>query len=273
MKLTYYEGDLVGINFGDQLNCWLWPRMLPGFLDEDDSKLFLGIGTIISKWLPKEQRKIIFGSGTTPEIAPTLDPTWDVIAVRGPLTANVLGISQNLAVTDPAILVAEFVKNSASDGAVTLMIHHARSKRANWKLACSLAGINYVDPHDNVDYIMAALSRSRLVLAEAMHAAIVADALRVPWIPVTVHDHINTFKWLDWCQSMRLDYRPVVLAPLLDGSSSWRSKLRAKILPYYLASKLSQIARIHTPLLSHDSVLASRKEELLSRIDLLRRAL
>lgn len=36
-----------------------------------------------------------------------------------------------------------------------------------------------------------------MVLADAMHAAIIADAMRVPWLPLITSPQINTFKWLD----------------------------------------------------------------------------
>jgi succinoglycan biosynthesis protein ExoV len=37
MKLFYFK-DPAG-NFGDDLNLWLWPKVLPGILDEDGSCL------------------------------------------------------------------------------------------------------------------------------------------------------------------------------------------------------------------------------------------
>jgi len=272
MKLTYYAGDSVGPNFGDQLNCWMWPRLMPDFFDEDDSRLFLGIGTIISQWMPGNAQKLVLGAGTTPEIAPKLDATWKILSVRGPLTARVLGISEDYSVTDPAMLISNFIKRDAdTSGPVTLMIHHARSKRGNWKLACALAGINCIDPHDDVDHVIQTLSKSRLVLAEAMHAAIVADALRVPWIPVVIHDHINAFKWSDWCHSMCLDYRPVVLSPLLDGSAALGARIRAKIMPYYLATQLSKVMRTTAPMLSSDTVMAARRDRLLELVEMAKR--
>ena len=34
--------------FGDDLNVWLWPRLSPDFADSGDSRLWLGIGTVLS---------------------------------------------------------------------------------------------------------------------------------------------------------------------------------------------------------------------------------
>jgi succinoglycan biosynthesis protein ExoV len=45
-----------------------------------------------------------------------------------------------------------------------------------------------------------------------MHAAIVADAMRVPWIPLVTSPQVNTFKWLDWTRSMKVQYAPVTLS-------------------------------------------------------------
>ena len=62
MKLTYFRGDTP--NFGDEINAIMWPHLLPhGFLDEDDSELFLGAGSILWGHLPKAPRKFVAGSG------------------------------------------------------------------------------------------------------------------------------------------------------------------------------------------------------------------
>jgi succinoglycan biosynthesis protein ExoV len=273
MKLIYYKGDKIGANFGDALNLWLWPKLLPDFFNDDGSELFLGIGTIIASWQPDDACKIVLGAGTSPEIVPRIDNTWNILAVRGPLTAQLLGVDATLAVTDPAILVSQFVQNEPQDrGSVTLVVHHARSKRANWHLACKLAGINCVDPHENIQKVITAIQGSRVVLAEAMHAAIVADSLRVPWIPVVMHDHINFFKWEDWCLSMKLKYRPVITHPLLNAAPSILSRVSAKIMPYMIATQLRRIAETIGPELSHDSVYNERKQQLIDVVGRLRHA-
>jgi succinoglycan biosynthesis protein ExoV len=73
-----------------------------------------------------------------------------------------------------------------------------------------MANIRYIDPLAPVPEICAQLARSSLVIAEAMHGAIVADAFRVPWIPASTSGRFNLFKWQDWAMSLGMS--PVVHA-------------------------------------------------------------
>ena len=101
MKLTYYRGPTP--NFGDDLNAFMWPGLLPnGFLDEDESELFLGIGSILWDYLPNQARKYVVGSGYGGYTAPPdiHDGSWDVIFVRGPRTAKILALSPEKAISD-----------------------------------------------------------------------------------------------------------------------------------------------------------------------------
>src|SRR5690242_12985669 len=61
MKMFAYRGKHE--NFGDELNHWLWERLLPGFFDDDESQLFLGIGSILYDNFDPNMQKIVFGSG------------------------------------------------------------------------------------------------------------------------------------------------------------------------------------------------------------------
>jgi succinoglycan biosynthesis protein ExoV len=47
-----------------------------------------------------------------------------------------------------------------------------------------------------------------------MHGAIVADAVRVPWVPVRLYEQVLDFKWRDWCQAVALDYAPTIIPAL-----------------------------------------------------------
>ena len=58
-----------------------------------------------------------------------------------------------------------------------------------------------------------------------MHAAIVADTLRVPWVPLMTSSDINSFKWLDWTQSMRVPYQPVRIGAQLRAGELAESSI------------------------------------------------
>ncbi|MEJ7808150.1 MAG: polysaccharide pyruvyl transferase family protein [Telluria sp.] len=208
MKLYYYQ-DPAG-NFGDDLNPWLWYSLAPELFDDDSSALLLGIGTLINSKVPALPRKLVFGSGVGYNAAPTIDDAWKFYCVRGPLSASALGLDPSLAMTDPALLVTQLMPAAPVERSamVSFMPHHASLRFADWKGICDAAGINFIHPAANIHEIIFQIRRSRLVIAEAMHLAIVADAFRTPWIPVACYDHILRFKWDDWCQSMGLAYQP-----------------------------------------------------------------
>jgi succinoglycan biosynthesis protein ExoV len=105
MKLYYYK-DVVG-NFGDDLNSWLWDTLLPDFFDQDDSVRMSGIGTIINTAMPKTNKWIVFSSGVGYGNPPANfgDDSWDILSVRGPLSAKVLGLPQDKYITDGAALL------------------------------------------------------------------------------------------------------------------------------------------------------------------------
>ena len=73
MKLVHWIGKHNKRNFGDELNPWLWSRVLPGFFDDDDAELFLGIGSILFDSWPASSRKIVVGSGFAGYTAPPND--------------------------------------------------------------------------------------------------------------------------------------------------------------------------------------------------------
>lgn len=204
-------------NFGDELNPWLWPRIFGDIWHETDRELFLGIGSILYDRWPADRPKIVFGAGYgaygggPPNVH---DGSWDVFFVRGPQTAEWLGLAPGFAITDAAILVRTVaLPPAAAPIPIGFMPHFQSLKRGNWERVCARAGITLIDPRAPVETVLSQIQACKLLLTEAMHGAIVADALRVPWIalrPIVSQHH---FKWLDWCRSIRLDYAPHAMPP------------------------------------------------------------
>jgi succinoglycan biosynthesis protein ExoV len=212
MKL-YVWGDETR-NFGDELNYWLLPKVFPGLFDEDDSELFLGIGSTLFDFHPKESRKIVFGAGYGGyTAAPALDESWRVYCVRGPRTARALGLAADRIAGDTAILIRNHRPPAAPGRGFSFMPHCHSVERGNWAKACELAGVRFIDPTAPVDTVLEAIEASGTLIAEAMHGAIVADALRVPWIPVLPVKGTHRMKWHDWAEALELTLAPSPLWP------------------------------------------------------------
>lgn len=226
MHLYYYK-DPVG-NFGDDLNPWLWPQLFPVSLEHcfDDETLFLGIGSILNhKIAEAPKKKVIFGSGYGYGSLPTVTEDWHFFCVRGPLTAQVLGLPAHKAICDSALLVRELWEPAGrSSGDVAFMPHHVTAAHHDWREVCASLSIRYIDPADPIERTLNTIRNSSVVISEAMHGAIIADALRVPWIPVRTRPRIVDFKWQDWSTSLAIEHQFEWLPPIWSHYHAERSK-------------------------------------------------
>jgi succinoglycan biosynthesis protein ExoV len=232
MKVIYYRSP--NGNFGDDLNAVLWKEVLqPECFDVDDAVL-LGIGSIfredfLSAGTTARKRVFVLGSGAGTGPLPNRWPNadWSILAVRGPLTANVIGLPAT-AVTDSAALLATapaLLPAGPKRDDIVFMPHYNSVTNSRWPQICAQIGITFIDAHDPVDTVLDRIARAGLVITEAMHGAIVADTLRVPWIPVLCSPAILPFKWIDWTQSLDIDFQPIALPP----SSAWEALKHLKI--------------------------------------------
>lgn len=206
MKLVYYR-DGAG-NFGDDLNPWLWSRLLGDLLDEDPREHFFGIGTIIGFFPELGGDKHVFGSGIGyRDIEPDARRDWRFHMVRGPLTAARLGLDPAVAVTDPALLLAALPwPASPRRHRVAYMPHHHGAAAGPWAEIAGEAGLAYIDPRWGPMRCLHEIRASELLVTEAMHGAIVADAFGIPWIPVKLYPWVLDFKWHDWCATIGVDH-------------------------------------------------------------------
>ncbi|MDH6230349.1 succinoglycan biosynthesis protein ExoV [Mesorhizobium soli] len=200
-------------NFGDDLNLWLWDFLLPGFRDVHPDVLLVGVGTVLNRaLLPGGVKKLVvgsgFGYGSLPDFSDAAE--WDVRCVRGPLTAGKLGLHTDLGVIDPAVMVAEMpeFRNLPKTGGAIFVPHWESTVGGLWPVVCKTAGLGYVDPCGEAKSVIRAIAQADLVVAESMHAAILADAFRVPWVAVSTSRSINSFKWQDWATSLGVTYSP-----------------------------------------------------------------
>ncbi|ASJ73005.1 Exopolysaccharide glucosyl ketal-pyruvate-transferase [Granulosicoccus antarcticus IMCC3135] len=198
-------------NFGDDLNPWIWPRLLGDeLLSRDDGIYLVGIGTLLTSKRLEVQLKdakevVIFSSGTWGDNAPALPENCKVYGVRGPRTAKRLGLSEDKAIGDGAYLLRKVdlpaVKQTNDIG---FMPHHRSEQYIDWQTICDQLGIKFITAQQPVDDCLAQLRSCKRVITEAMHGAIVADAMRIPWTPVKFSPLFREDKWYDFAESMQL---------------------------------------------------------------------
>ena len=228
---------ILGGNFGDDMNSWFWEKLSPGGWSETENTL-LGIGSLLGRDRDPNKTWHVIGSGAGYRYPLDLSSSkhWNFLAVRGPLTALALGLSEEIGCTDTAILLAlmsEFqpFPEDQRDG-IIFVPHHRAAENCEWGTICEAAGIEYIDPRNESREVIETIRKSKLVLSGAMHAAIIADTFRVKWIPVTTSSTINHFKWLDWTSSMNVPYEP-----FFTGPGSLGGKIQHLVYKYSWASE------------------------------------
>jgi succinoglycan biosynthesis protein ExoV len=216
-----YRWQGISPNFGDELNTILWPRLLPDFFDQDPEIRFLGIGSVLDGRHSSQAIKLVAGSGYGGyERKPSLDEKWIFHWVRGPRTAATLGLPRTLALGDPAVLVPKAIGLPAAEGQdIGFMPHFESAARGAWRQAAALAGVRLIDPRDPPSAILQAIGRCKVLLSEALHGVIVADAMRVPWVAIRPLARVHRAKWWDWADTM--DLHPRFLGLPASTLSEW----------------------------------------------------
>lgn len=289
MQYIYFK-DPNG-NFGDDLNGWLWPKIFgEADLSSCDTS-FLGIGSILfnnHKIITNlgESRKIVFGTGVRPTYDAFLyDSSWDVRFLRGPLSASKFN-NEFKHITDAAYalrFVDKFdeIKNTDKKYEVSLMPYFKSIKYFDWKSICDKLGFNYISPlsENGVEYTLTEIAASKCIITEAMHGAILADVLRVPWsryvltTPFTEGAMVSEFKWMDWLMSVDINniptehikfHRKSFLNTVINNISFDTINVEFLIKPVVQKDILNVLASIQNFSLSKDEVL----EDIYSKLDL-----
>jgi succinoglycan biosynthesis protein ExoV len=223
-----------GQNFGDTLNEYLWPRLLDHKFTEIPG-YFYGIGTSLGERMPTDGQITVFGAGIGYAGVPKVTDRWHVYFVRGPMTAAAMKAPY---ITDPGLLVHRFHRPTEQPDISCSFMPRWDNMSARLVDDCKVADIEVIDPAAPVEQCIAQIRRSKLLLTEALHGAVVADTLRVPWVSV-YGDRGHEFKWKDWCGSLDMIWNPIDMAqyslawarhnavPQLSALSTLQSRIAA----------------------------------------------
>jgi len=281
-------------NFGDELNTVLWPVLLPDFFDEDPSERFIGIGSVLDRRHDGGGGKLVAGSGYGGyQEPPDLGMGWTISWVRGPRTARLLGLPDRFGVGDPASLLPLTGLVPVGPAVrIAFMPHFESAAVGAWDAAAAASGIALIDPRGEPLEVAAAIAGCDTLMSEALHGAIVADAMSVPWIAIEPLAPIHRAKWHDWADTLALTIRFQKLPPssflerarlsrisayhagraLLDRNAGALRMIGAGGYIDGAAAALRRAAR-EAPQLSRRTALDRCQAQMLDRLHLLRRGI
>ncbi len=271
--MNFYAYKAPNGNFGDDLNEWLWPKVFGSVKREADPEVTLiGIGSILDERLENiPGMKIVFGAGVRSQKAIKLSAeNYKICFVRGPISAATLGGVKYI--TDPAILVADYAKRDTPvDGRVGLMPHYHSLRLARWDKLCEALGMLYLDPREACGTTLRALASCSRVICEAMHGAIVADSLGIPWARLAISSWqregmgVSALKWLDWGLSCGVDVEPVELDAMPKFGSSRIDRINRWMYQKMSEGRLYQGLKNSTPKLKFRCSDRAKHLELIER--------
>ncbi|AWI77031.1 hypothetical protein CEW83_18825 [Parazoarcus communis] len=259
-------------NVGDALNEWIWPRLIPELEQLFPESVLFGIGSILDERINSHRTTYVIGSGARgPAHGVKIRHDLHVMAVRGPLTAEALGIDECKSTTDPAALLAYHYVRPSSRAAQIGVVPYFSSPHDFWQEIANEMGLSLISPHMSVPDFLDSISQCDFVISEAMHGAIIADALRIPWYPIRSNSieregMTNKFKWTDWCSSIGIDFKPKDLPPIWPRQPGLLSAAKYRLKRFEITRVLHGIINGRVRYLSNELVFRERTEKLLSII-------
>lgn len=297
MDICYWESP--NGNVGDDLNPWLWPKVLgTAYLERHPGRCFWGIGSVLDDRIfsaPLPHGAVVFGAGMRGPHAPQRRRSEvDIRFVRGPLTAAALaamGWGDVEPISDPAILAPLYATPSLPGGAVptspetaaqapasprrSLFIPYFDTPIEAVERVCRETGLEPLPVTCGVEQFIATLRTADRVVTEAMHGAILADAFRIPWAPCRITSGVaegetSEFKWDDWRRSLDIETAPIpgtLPYPFIRRRSA---RIRRRLRPlavHFAARTVRHVLRQDRWHLSRDSALKAAQDRILEAAD------
>lgn len=206
---AYWWRDVV--NFGDLLT----PALLRSFgLRPFHRRLerapLLGIGSLLQV-VPDGFRGTIFGSGFLREGPPRRLAAATVLAVRGALTRDLLGLPASTPLGDPGLLAPRLLEaRPAPTHRVGLVAHYVDKEHpvVRGLVARLGADLLVIDVQREPVPVVEDVARCACVVTSSLHGRVVADALGIPSRWLSLSAVIDPFKFFDYDSAFEVRRAP-----------------------------------------------------------------
>ena len=188
-------------NFGDDLTPWLLPRygVVPLYSEPRQARV-IGVGSLL-EFLAPEHTGVVWGSGLMEDHVHRL-PHVTALAVRGPLTAERIGLTDEPAYGDPGILVARHLPRPRPSGRPVLVPHgHHRATPALARMIQQAGdALRVVNVHQRAAPALRQIAAGSVVLTTSLHGLVTADAFGIPAVWTTLEPALDggDFKFRDY---------------------------------------------------------------------------
>lgn len=206
MKVYYWTGKK---NFGDLLAPLLIKRFahLPVELSDAKSADLVMVGSILEH-LPESYTGVIAGCGNLHEKTSIRFPNAKILAVRGPLTAKALGLTDNIVLADPGLLADELVGYQDKKYNLGIVPHWTDTTLEHNKMFLQYSP-KIIRVGDDPLKVIREIGQCKKIVASSLHGIILADAFGIPrrieispYVSANQNQEGGLFKWRDYSASI-----------------------------------------------------------------------
>jgi pyruvyltransferase len=224
---TMWPPQRAFTNHGDELNAVVLPELLGrpvrwAPLGRED---VIGIGSVLVPYLEQGGRGLILGSGDgsatiTPERA--ADVRDRVLAVRGPLVRQAMGLPGDTPLGDPGLAVRGIAGASGTRRGRLVIPHFAVFQDAEHRRALAAlrnTGYRVMSPTTSPRAMIAAIRDAEFVVGSSLHGVILSHALGTPTTHISFDGHVDVMpghKFRDHNETVGAGHRYVPWHTLLD---------------------------------------------------------
>jgi hypothetical protein len=168
-------------NFGDDMTPWLLPHygVVPVYRSPRVARL-AGVGSIL-EFLPESFDGAIWGSGLMEGRMHPL-PSARILALRGPLTRDLIGAVGDVAFGDPGILVGRHIRKPRVRWEIGIVPHgHHRAHEGLRRLAAAGGGrVRVVNVHQSAAAAVREIAACSVIFTTSLHGLVTADSFGIP---------------------------------------------------------------------------------------------
>lgn len=217
INLHYFKSRRGLPNFGDELApltvSYVTGR--PCVLSSRWSCELTGIGSILDRFIQPKGRAIefaksllrsptkIWGSGLINK-ADFVPNRFEVLAVRGRLTAEALGLPADAVLGDPALLIGEIFQERSKSFALGVVPHYSDKSHPAVQRYAEAPGVQIVDVNLPPIDVVRQISQCDAVISSSLHGLIVSDALGIPNVRTSFFGELKggDFKFEDYASAV-----------------------------------------------------------------------